>query len=101
MRVQWHLEDRRDAAGGRAARARFPTFPVRSTGLIEMHMRVYNAGKYNKPGSFDGFAFVTTLGTDRGDHAILDRDVHRALARGQNDPTPPNDERPHPTSSLT
>src|SRR6266403_1314851 len=43
-RIQWHVDDRRHAARGRSARRRLETFPIGSSGLVDMNVRIDESG---------------------------------------------------------
>jgi len=101
MRVERHFEHRRDAAGRRAARSGFPAFPVGPPWLIEMNVRVYNAWKYNEPGSIDDFFAIANFTTDGADRAVRDADVGDCLPRGKDGgAAPDHDVRSGHTSSI-
>ena len=51
--VEGHVDDRRDAAGRRRARGRIEAFPVGAARLVDVHMRVDDAGRYEKVAAVD------------------------------------------------
>ncbi len=38
--VEWHINKQRVSAGGRGSRRGFETFPLRATGIVDMHVRI-------------------------------------------------------------
>src|SRR3981081_387538 len=90
--MERHLEHRRDAAGSRAPRTRFPAFPLGATWVIKVDVGVYNTWQHYEPSSVHDLCAIAHLAPDGSDDSAGDRDIGRALSRGEDDGAAPDHE---------
>ena len=76
MGVERHVEETRGAAGGKRARSRAETLPVRPSGVVQVHVCVDDAGQNMEAGAVDLLARATLeCGRDCCDRSVGDADV--------------------------
>ena len=104
--VERHVDNRRDAAGRRRARGRVEAFPVGAAGLVDVHVRVDDAGRDHEVAAVDDVRAIGQVrgpfdvdnsavvdldrgGCDRiGEHDARAADDQLRVARFRKDPAP-------------
>ena len=74
-RVQRHVEEERAAAGRKRPAAGGRALPLRSPGLVEMHVHVDDAREHEQPVRVDLFPSTCEVRPTPPDRAVINRQV--------------------------
>src|SRR5437016_3491573 len=80
MGVERHLEDRGNAAARRTARPRLPSLPLGAARLVEVDVRINDAGEHDEAARVDDFVAALHFTSYGADGSIRDGNVGGLLA---------------------